>query len=136
MSPNPMPYSSHPAPSQTPMHFRGVGVSKKLYNTSTQPRNNNHNHHHQQHTQYYERRNNVINGIGLEVGSHHTVSQQYIDSHTNGRTTSQLMLPSKMLPSASEKVQPNPLQQGILIVYFCFITFIFLFNNTYIRASI
>ena len=94
-----MPYSGHPTPNPTPMHFRVGGVSKKLYNTSTQPRNISYNHHH---TQYYERRHNVIDDIGLEVGSHNSVSQPLHESHTNSRTMNQRVLPNKLLPSSPQ----------------------------------
>ena len=105
MSQNPMVYSGHPTPSQTPMHFRGGGVSKKLYNTSTQPRNISYNH---QHTQYYERRHNVIDDIGLEVGSHNSLSQPFNCTNVNGRTTRHRMIQSKLLPS---NTQSTPLNQ-------------------------
>ena len=99
-----MVYSGHPTPNPTPMHFRGGGVSKKLYNTSTQPRNISYNHHH---TQYYERRNNVIDDIGLEVGSHNSFSTQLNGSNVNGRTTRHRMIPSKLLPSNTENAPVN-----------------------------
>ena len=98
-----MAYSTHPATSQTPMPYRGTGVSKKLYNTNTQPRSNNYNPQLRQHTQYYERQqHNVINNIGLEIGCHQSNSQQLSNSYTNGSTSNQLVLPTKSLPAPSD----------------------------------
>ena len=98
------------------MPFRGVGVSKKLYNTNTQPRNsNNYNGQYQQHSQYYERRTNVINGIGLEVGSPHSLSQQFADSQFNNRATSQFTMPTKLNSAGPEAIQAN-LSQGTYII--------------------
>ena len=92
-----MPYSAHPSMSQTPMHFRGGGVSKKLYHTNTQPRNITYNQS-QQNAQSYERRHNVIDDIGLEVGPYSSVhSRPFDEHHMNGRATSQ---------------QPRPLTNG------------------------
>ena len=97
MSQNPMPYSAHPSMSQTPMHFRGGGVSKKLYHTNTQPRNISYNQS-QQNAQSYERRHNVIDDIGLEVGPYNSaLSRPFDQHHMNGRATSQ---------------QPRPLTNG------------------------
>ena len=111
MSQNPMPYSGHPTPNATPMHFRGAGVSKKLYNTSTQPRNVSYNHQQMQHhTQPYERRHNVIDDIGLEVGPHQSVSQPFNESHGNGRATTQRRLPSKFLSSSPDSILPTQSQ--------------------------
>ena len=102
-----MMYPGHPTPIQTPMHFRGGGVSKKLYNTSTQPRNVSYNNHQ---AQYYERRHNVIDDIGLEVGSHNSLSQPFNGSNINGRTTRHRMISNQHLLSSAENTPFNQSQ--------------------------
>ena len=89
MSQNPMPFSGHQTPNPTATHFRGSGgVSKRLYNTSTQPRNISHHNH----PPYFERRHNLIDDMGLEIGSYNNSISRSFNNDSNpiidGRATS------------------------------------------------
>ena len=123
MSQNPMPFSGHQTPNPTSIHFRGGGVSKKLYSTNTQPRNiahhnNYHNssYHHQHQQQYFERQHNLIDDMGLEVGSYNKSMSRSFNNDPNpiidGRATSasQRIPTSQQFHSNSEQTSFNHAQ--------------------------
>ena len=93
MSQNPMPFSGHQTPNPTTTHFRGGGgVSKRLYNTSTQPRNISHHNTSHNHPPHFERRHNLIDDMGLEIGSYNNSISRSFNNDSNpiidGRATS------------------------------------------------
>ena len=101
MSQKLMPFSGHQTPNPTPMNLRGGGgVSKRLYNTGTQPRNISHHNTSYHHQQYFERRHNLIDDMGLEVGS-------YSNSITRPFNTDSTPIIDGRATSASQRISSN-----------------------------
>ena len=128
MSQNPMPFSGHQTPNPTASHFRGGGgVSKRLYNTSTQPRNISHHNR----PPYFERRQNLIDDMGLEISSYNNSISRSFNNDSNpiidGRATSasQRISSNHQFHSNSEQATSNHGQGRII--------YIDLYNNSVLR---
>ena len=123
MSQNPMPFSGHQTPNPTASHFRaGGGVSKRLYNTSTQPRNISHHNTSHNRPPHFERRHNLIDDMGLEISSYNNSISRSFNNDSNpiidGRATSasQRISSNHQFHSNSEQATSNHGQGRIIYI--------------------